>query len=111
MTKKVKIRQSQKEGESMTEKSDLKRSFKKYPYAWFYAVMAAIALTIGFLIMDGYITPEKELTLNEVYGFCVVCFGAFLTITANFYYKISKLWQEIERIERDNYLQDLQQEK
>ncbi len=95
----------------MTEKIDLKRSFEKYPNAWFYAVLAAIILTVGFLIMDGYITPGEELTLNEVYGFVCVCFGAFLTITANFYYKYSKLWQEIERIERDNLLQDLQQEE
>ena len=95
----------------MTEKSDLKRSFEKYPMSWFFAVLAAIALTAGFLIMDGYITPEKELTLNEVYGFLCICFGGFLTMTAVFYHKISKLWQEIERIERDNLLQDLQQEE
>lgn len=95
----------------MTEKSDLKRSFEKYPLAWFYAVMAAIALTLGFLMMDGCITPEKELTLNEVYGFCVVCFGALLVQVANFHLKMYKLYKKIEQLERDNLLQDLQQER
>lgn len=95
----------------MTEKSDLKRSFENHPISWMYFALGLLTMFLGIFVMDGYLELAEDMALYYVYGFSVTVFGGSLVIVSNLFLKIDKLHEKIRRIEREELLQDLQQEK
>lgn len=95
----------------MTEKIDLKKFIQKYPYSTLWGILGFLQIALSVIIMDGYVGMRDDTTLGTVFGFAGLVWGAVIVFMATIWYRFSKIQEEIEKIKRDNLLQDLQQEE
>ena len=95
----------------MTEKTDLKKFIKKNPIGFVYMATGILMLIFGFLIMDGYLAPTKELTTVAVFGYFMILNAGIVMLVSSIRLTVDIHDDEIKKIKRDNHLQDLQQEE
>lgn len=88
----------------------IKESYKRYPMSWLYAGLGAATMFMGLMILDGFIQTKEDFTLVDVFGFSIMALAAFLIMSAFQIYRIDKISLQLQKIERDNRLQELQQE-
>lgn len=92
-------------------KSDLKKDIKKYPLSYVYMATGILMMIIGFLVMDGYLTPTADLTAVAVFGYYMVLNAGIVLVISSIKISVDKHEDEIERIKRDKLLEELQQEE
>lgn len=91
----------------MTEKIDLKKFIQDYPNSIFWGILGFLQIALGILIMDGYVEIRDDATLGTALGFACMVWGAIVVCMGTIWYRFSKIYEEIEKIKRNN----LQQEK